>query len=93
MKVAKDGCSQDILVENLNVKFGVGASIGSVSPGLDHSCVRRVTFRDIKFEYPLKAIYIKTNPGSVGTGEIRDIKYDNITIHFPVWWNVYIGPQ
>jgi len=93
LKVAKDGCSQDILVENLNVKFGVGASIGSVSPSLDHSCVRRVTFRDIKFEYPLKAIYIKTNPGSVGTGEIRDIKYDNITIHFPVWWNVYIGPQ
>ena len=91
-KIAKDGCSQDILVENVNVKMGVGMTIGSVPPSNDHACVRRVTFNNINFEYPLKAIYVKTNPGS-GTGEIRDILYQNIKIHFPVWWNIYIGPQ
>jgi len=73
-KIAKDGCSQDILVENVNVKMGVGMTIGSVPPSNDHACVRRVTFNNINFEYPLKAIYVKTNPGS-GTGEIRDILY------------------
>ena len=40
----------------------------------------------------MKAIYVKTNPGQ-GTGEIKDISYENIKIHFPVWWNIYIGPQ
>jgi hypothetical protein len=91
-KIAKDGCSQDILVENVNVKFGVGMTIGSVPPRNTHACVRRVTFRNINFEYPLKAIYVKTNPGT-GSGEIRDILYEDIKIHFPVWWNIYIGPQ
>lgn len=91
-KIAKDGCSQDILVKNANIKFGVGMTIGSVPPSDKHACVRRVTFQDINFEYPLKAIYVKTNPGH-GTGEIKDILYENIKIHFPVWWNIYIGPQ
>jgi len=71
--------------------MGVGMTIGSVPPSSNHACVRRVTFNNINFEYPLKAIYVKTNPGS-GTGEIRDILYENIKIHFPVWWNIYIGP-
>jgi polygalacturonase len=95
-KVGKDGCSQDILVEDCNVKFGVGMSIGSVPPHNKHSCVRRVTFRNINFEYPLKAIYIKSNPGNDDqpdeTGEIRDILYENIKMHFPVWFAMYIGP-
>ena len=68
-------------------------TIGSVPPHKDHHCVRRVTFRDINFEYPMKAIYVKTNPGDVGTGQITDILYERIKIHFPVWWNIYIGPQ
>ena len=76
-KVAKDGCSQDILVENANVKFGVGMTIGSVPPNGNHACIRRVTFRNIDFEYPLKALYVKTNPGG-GSGEIRDILYEDI---------------
>lgn len=40
----------------------------------------------------MKAIYVKTNPGS-GTGEITDILYENIHIHFPIWFGIYIGPQ
>lgn len=91
--VAKDGCSQDITVENMTVTFGVGASIGSVSPNVGHHCVRRVHFKDVDFSFPMKAIYVKTNPGYDGTGEIKDITYENIKIHNPIWFAVYIGPQ
>lgn len=41
-KVAKDGCAQDILVENTNIRFGFGATIGSVPPHEKHACIRRV---------------------------------------------------
>lgn len=95
-KVGKGNCTQDILVENCNVKFGVGMSIGSVYPNKNHACVKNVTFRNINFEYPLKAIYIKSSPGTPGepeTGEITNILYENIKIHFPVWFAIYIGPQ
>ena len=90
--IAKDGCSQDISVENINVKLSVGMTIGSVPPNVKHNCVRRVNFRNINFEFPFKAIYVKTNPGS-GSGEIKYILYENINIYFPIWWNIYIGPQ
>ena len=94
--VAKGDCSQDILVEDCNVKFGVGMSIGSVYPNANHNCVKDVTFRNINFEYPLKAIYLKSSPGTPGveeSGEITNILYENIKIHFPVWFAIYIGPQ
>jgi len=90
--VAKNGCSEDILVRNVNVMFGVGMTIGSVPPNGNHACVRNVSFKDINFEYPFKAVYVKTNPGDGGSGEIVDILYENIKIHFPVWYNIYIGP-
>ncbi len=70
-KVAKEGCTRDVLVENLNIMFGVGLSIGSISPEVGtYPCVKNVTFREINFEYPLKAIYVKTNPGDSGNGII-----------------------
>lgn len=50
------------------------------------------SFQDVKFDYPMKAIYVKTNPGD-GTGEIKDIFYENIKIYFPIWFGIYIGPQ
>jgi polygalacturonase len=86
-------CSQDILVENIQVKYGVGMSIGSVPPHDHVNCVRNVTFRNVDFESPFKAIYIKTNPGTSGSGIIQDILYENMTIDFAVWWAIYIGPQ
>lgn len=92
-KVARGGCSQNILVRNANVNFGVGMTIGSVPPSDNYACVRNVTFQKVNFEYPLKAIYVKTNPGDHGNGEITNILYEDIKIHFPVWWNIYIGPQ
>ena len=86
-------CAQNILVENVYALFGVGMTIGSVPPNINHACVKDVTFRNIKFDYPLKAVYIKTNPGNVGTGEITNILYENLTMYMPVWWAIYIGPQ
>jgi polygalacturonase len=79
-------------VENITVVFGVGMSIGSVPPSKDHSCIKGVTFKNINFSYPLKAIYIKTNPGT-GSGEVSNILYENIVMDTPIWWGIYIGPQ
>ena len=67
-------------------------SIGSVSPNTNHACVRNITVRNIKFNHPLKAIYIKTNPGDEGDGEIVNITFENIVMDRPVWWGIYIGP-
>lgn len=68
-------------------------TIGSVPPNIQHHCIRNVTFRNINFWFPLKAIYVKSNPGHVGDGIIENILYENIWIFEPVWWNIYIGPQ
>ena len=87
------GCSADMLIENSTVRFGVGMTIGSVPPNENVNCVQNITFRNIYFHEPLKAVYIKTNPGNSGFGTIKEIKYENLTIVDPVWWGIYIGPQ
>jgi len=99
----KDGkmatCSENIIVRDCEVNFGVGMSIGSVAARESYRCVRNVTFSNITFNHPLKALYIKTNPGSTSSmlpgsgGEITNIVYEDIKINFPIWWNIYIGPQ
>ena len=68
-------------------------SIGSVPPNPGVNCIRNVTFRNITFENPLKAIYIKPNPAEAGTGLISDITYENIEIHNAIWWAIFIGTQ
>ena len=92
-KLLTDGCSENITVENSRVVLGVGMSIGSVPPNDDINCVRNVWFRNIEFEHPFKAIYVKTNSGNSGFGIIDNINYQNITIHSPILWPIYIGPQ
>jgi hypothetical protein len=82
-----------MLAENIRVVLGVGMSIGSVPPNPGHNCIRNVTFRNVHFFRPFKGIYVKTNPGSNGDGEITDVRYQNITMHKPIWWAIYIGPQ
>ena len=86
-------CAEDMLIERATVYWGVGMTIGSVPPNNEVNCVRNITFRDVDFHYPFKAIYVKTNPGNSGTGIIEDILYENINIHWPIWWGTYIGPQ
>lgn len=42
---------------------------------------------------PLKAMYIKPNPGDDGIGTIENIRYENIYIEQAVWWVLWVGPQ
>jgi len=86
-------CSQNILVDGARVKYGVGMSIGSVPPSDTVSCARNITFRNVVFDHPFKAIYIKTNPGDQGTGIVEHVLYENMIINHPLWWAIYIGPQ
>ena len=90
-KVGK--CAQNILVENCKVTYSVGMTIGSVPPNTDHACVKDVTFRNITMDTPIKAIYVKSNPGDTGDGIIENILYENFVIREPIWWGIYIGPQ
>lgn len=94
IKPHKQGsCTKDILVENMTVKYGVGMSVGSVPPNEKVNCIENVIFRNIIFHEPIKAIYIKTNPGNHGYGLINNITYENIKIHSPKWFSLYVGPQ
>lgn len=68
-------------------------TIGSVPPNINTACVKDVTFRNITFDNPIKAIYVKTNPGDQGDGVIENILYEDITMIEPIWWGIYIGPQ
>jgi hypothetical protein len=89
----KSNCTENLLIEDSYVKYGVGMTIGSVPPNENTACIRNVTFRNIYFQNPLKAIYIKPNPGDNGLGLISDITYENIEIHDAIWWAIYIGTQ
>ena len=92
-------CSENIMVRDCEVNFGVGMSIGSVGPKDSYNCIRDVTFVNHTFYHPLKAVYVKTNPGSTTSGlpgsggEITDVTYKNLYVHHPLWWSIYIGPQ
>ena len=86
-------CTQNILIENCYVKYGVGMSIGSVPPHFGCDCVQNITIRNIVFESPIKAIYIKSNPGTQGTGLISHITYEKIKIRNALMWAIFIGPQ
>lgn len=88
-----NNCSEHILIEYITVTFGVGLSIGSVSPNTYTNCVKNVTFQYAQLHYPIKSIYVKTNPGNKGNGIISDIYYKHFIIHSPTWYNIYIGPQ
>jgi hypothetical protein len=68
-------------------------SIGSVPPNDATNCVRNITVRNVRFDEPIKAIYIKPNPGTHGRGIIDSITYENIEIHEALWWAIFIGTQ
>mmetsp|Transcript_14425 Transcript_14425/g.21672 ORF Transcript_14425/g.21672 Transcript_14425/m.21672 type:complete len:465 (-) Transcript_14425:119-1513(-) len=86
-------CASDIIAYNNNITYSTGLTIGSVPPNVHGNCIRNVTFRDTTMYRPLKAIYIKTNPGEEGSGMIENILYENIVIREALWWTIYIGPQ
>lgn len=86
-------CSQNMTIRNALVSFGVGMTIGSVPPNENTNCVRNITFEDITFEHPIKAIYIKSNPGDRGNGIIDTITYRHVRGTWPLWYPLWIGPQ
>jgi hypothetical protein len=96
-------CTENMLVEDCHVTFSVGLTIGSVFPDPYRQCIRNVTFRNNTMNYPIKSIYLKNDDvvdpyGTehaypYGSGEISNINYEDIKIHFPLWWGIYMGPQ
>jgi polygalacturonase len=78
-------------VEDCTVNYGLGMTIGTVPPHPNYACIKDVYFRNITMHTPIKAIYVKTNPGN-GLGIISNITYENFRIFKPLWWGIYIGP-
>ncbi len=68
-------------------------TVGSVPPNRDCNCVRNITFRNVRMIRPFKGIYVKSNPGDIGSGLVENIYYQNFTMDRPIWWAIYIGPQ
>ena len=95
------GCTENVVVENVEQVGGAGMSVGSVPPNVDTNCIQNVVFRNLVFRSPIKAIYIKTNSGDEGDGRILNITYENVYMFqdpelFPqnaFLWPIYIGPQ
>jgi hypothetical protein len=87
-------CTRNVVIEDAVVKWGTGMAIGSVLARRFRNCIDGVVIRNVKFENPYKAIYIKTNPGDVdGISVIANILYENIVVDRSIWWPIYIGPQ
>lgn len=92
-------CTENVTVRDINIWFGVGLSVGSVPASDKYNCVNNITFSNSKFYHPIKAIYVKTNPGTTKSmapgsgGIISNILYENLEIWRPIWWTIYIGPQ
>jgi polygalacturonase len=86
-------CTENVLVEDVRITYGVGASVGSVPPKTSVNCIRNVTFRNIVFDKPIKGIYVKPNPGTHGTGIIDQITYENIVGRDALWWAIWVSTQ
>ena len=86
-------CTENILAEDIHTVYTVGMTIGSVPPSTNHQCMRNITMRNIRMDYPIKGIYIKPNPGNNGDGIIENILYENVHMDTPIWWAIWIGPQ
>lgn len=84
------GCTTNLLVEDISVFWGCGLSMGSVPPDVGNNCIRGVLVRNVTFESPMKAVYIKPNPqkGAGNTGEISNVTYEDLQVNSPVWWPI-----
>jgi polygalacturonase len=86
-------CSERMVIRDSWVQFSVGMTIGSLAPSPYHNCIRDIVFQNIEMVDPIKAIYVKSNPGNVGTGLIENIAYRNLTGTGAIWYPIWIGPQ
>ena len=90
------GCSRNYLIEDINVFWGCGLSMGSVPPDPGNNCISGALVRRVTFNSPLKGIYVKPNPPKTtpgAVGEISNITYEDVKAYDPVWWPIWIGPQ
>ncbi len=62
-------------------------------PYTRNDCAHLYRIDQIEFQHPIKAIYIKSNPGDSGSGIIDGITYRNITANLALWYPIWIGPQ
>jgi len=91
-------CSENAIIRDCTIRFGVGMTIGTVVPHDTYNCIRNITFLNHTFYHPFKAVYVKNNPGTTTSmlpgsgGEVTNIHYKNLVIHKPLWWAIYIGP-
>lgn len=86
-------CTSDILIYNNRISYSLGLTVGSVAPSEDHNCVSGVVFRDCVMYRPIKALYLKSNPGDEGTALIENVVYENIEIQGALQWTIWVGPQ
>ena len=89
-------CTRDLLVEDILVTWGCGLSMGSVPPDEGNNCISGVLVRNVTFESPMKAVYVKPNPqkpDSLARGEISNVTYQDMLVNEPLWWPVWFGTQ
>jgi hypothetical protein len=89
-----------VYIANINVVYGVGISMGSVPPEVSvaerGNCIDGVVVENATFTEPLKAVYIKPNPAKQDTnasGTIANVLYQNMEVHEPLWWAIWISTQ
>ena len=79
------------MVQDIEVWFSEGLSVGSIQPGAQ-TCIKDVTFKNVQMHTPIRGIYVKTARAEKGTGLIQNITYENFNIQKPLLWGIYVGP-
>ena len=95
---AAAGCTSGIAISDIDITYGVGVSMGSVPPHRDGvNCIDGVHAQRLRFQSPLKAIYIKPNPAGNDPGgdfgRIANVLYEDVEVRDALWWAVYVGTQ
>lgn len=86
-------CTENLLIEDINIKFTDGITIRSFPPHKNENCIRNVLIRNVKFYDPMLAISVYSDQGTEGTGIISNVVYENIEIHNALGWAMWIGPH
>ena len=85
-------CTENLLFERIHAT-GMGLTIGSIAPSVQHTCVRDITFRNCTMHKTIKGLYLKSRPiQTPGTGEISNILYEDIIINEPEQFGIWLGP-
>ncbi len=87
--VCVKGSSSNMLFERIEAS-GLGLTVGSIGA---HETVRNITFRDCAMHRTYKGIYLKFNDGAQSApAVIEDVLFENITMHKPEQWPIWLGP-